>query len=77
MEMTKLSSKFQITLPKRVREDLQAKEGDRIVFIKDKDKWVLIKLPRDTVDALRYLGRHAKLKGTARDVHREMEAWEG
>lgn len=76
MEITKLSSKFQITLPKRVREDLEAREGDRIVFVKDKDKWALVKLPSDTVDALRYLGKKAKLRGTAKEVHREMEAWE-
>ena len=76
MEVTKLSSKFQITLPKKVREDLNAKEGDSILFIKEKEKWVLMKLPRDPVEALRYLGKRAKLKGDAAQVHEEMEEWE-
>lgn len=77
MEVTRLSSKFQITLPKRVREDLEAREGDRIVFIKDIDKWVLVRLPSNPVKALKHLGQKANLMGTAREVHREMEGWEG
>ncbi|MEE8167524.1 MAG: AbrB/MazE/SpoVT family DNA-binding domain-containing protein [Candidatus Hydrothermarchaeales archaeon] len=77
MEVSRLSSKFQITLPKRVREELGANEGDRIVFVKDNDRWVLVRLPSDPVKALKHLGRKAKLSGTAREVHREMEVWEG
>jgi|Deesub1362A_J573_1020465.scaffolds.fasta_scaffold00127_20 AbrB family looped-hinge helix DNA binding protein len=76
MEAAKLSSKFQLTLPKKVREDLEVKEGDRIVFIKEEKSWVIIKLPSDPVEALKYLGRKANLKGTAKEVHEEMEAWE-
>jgi AbrB family looped-hinge helix DNA binding protein len=76
MRISKLSSKFQITLPKKVREDIGAKEGDRILFVKEKGKWVLLRVPSDPVEALRYLGRSAKLRGTATKVHEEMEAWE-
>jgi AbrB family looped-hinge helix DNA binding protein len=76
MMVSRLSSKFQITLPKKVREDIEAKEGDRILFVKEKGKWVLLRVPSDPVEALRYLGRSAKLKGTAAEVHKEMEAWE-
>lgn len=76
MELTRLSSKFQITLPKRVREDLKAGEGDRIVFVKEGEKWVLVRLPSDSIEALKYLGKKAALKGTTKEVHREMEAWE-
>ncbi|NOZ59428.1 MAG: AbrB/MazE/SpoVT family DNA-binding domain-containing protein [Euryarchaeota archaeon] len=76
MEVTKLSSKFQITLPKRVREDLNAKAGDRIIFIKEGERWVLMKLPADPVEALKYLGKRAKLGGDAVQVHEEMEGWE-
>nr|MDO8098758.1 AbrB/MazE/SpoVT family DNA-binding domain-containing protein [Candidatus Njordarchaeota archaeon] len=76
MEATKLSSKFQLTLPRTVRVDLQAKEGDRILFVKKGDSWVVLRLPNDPVEALKYLGRKAKLKGTAKEVHGEMETWE-
>lgn len=76
MKIVKLSSKHQITLPRIIREDLGAKKGDRITYIKDRDKWVIVKLPRDTVDALRYFGKRAKLKGTVTEVHEEMEDWE-
>lgn len=77
MEATKLSSKFQITLPKRVREDLKAGEGDRIVFIKEGGRWVLVRLSSDPVKALKYLGERADLRGRAEEVHEEMEDWEG
>ena len=76
MEIVRVTSKFQITLPKKVREDLKTKKGDRVVFIKEGEKWVLLNLPRDDVEALRYLGMKAKLKGTAEKVHEEMEDWE-
>jgi len=41
MQVAKLTSKGQITLPKEVRETLKLKEGDRIVFMPDeKGFWV-------------------------------------
>jgi len=77
MEVAKLSSKFQLTLPKKVREDLKAEAGDRILLVKEKGGWVLVRLPRNPVEALRYLGRKAGLKGDSAEVHKEMEEWEG
>ncbi len=76
METTKLSSKFQITLPKKVREDLEVTEGDRILFIKKGESWVVLRLPGDPVEALKYLGRRVGVKGTTKEVHEEMESWE-
>ncbi|MHA1362867.1 MAG: AbrB/MazE/SpoVT family DNA-binding domain-containing protein [Candidatus Freyarchaeota archaeon] len=76
MEIAKLSSKFQVTLPKKVREDLKAKKGDRILFVKRGESWEVFRLPSDPVEALKCLGKKAKLKGTAKEVHEEMEAWE-
>jgi AbrB family looped-hinge helix DNA binding protein len=37
-----ITGKHQLTLPKHVREFLQAQNGDLIVFIKDRDK-ILVK----------------------------------
>lgn len=76
MKAAKLSSKFQITLPKQVREDMKVSEGDRIIFIKKDRKWIVASVPSDPVEALKYLGKKAGLKGTAKEVHREMEEWE-
>jgi len=76
MKAAKLSSKFQITLPKEVREDMRVSEGDRIIFIKRDGKWIVTSVPSDPVEALKYLGRKAGLKGSAKEVHKEMEEWE-
>ena len=36
--MSTLSHKFQVTIPKEVREDANLGEGDKIVFVKEDDK---------------------------------------
>jgi len=75
IETTKLSSKYQITIPKRIRKDLKAEVGDRIIFVKIGEKWTVTKVPRDPAEALMHLGRKTRLTGTAREVHKEMESW--
>lgn len=43
---TTLTSKNQMTLPKQVREDLNLKPGDRLVFRKQGENYVLEAKPR-------------------------------
>lgn len=46
--MVSVTKKYQVTIPKEVREDLNIHQGDKVVFVKEKDgKWVLM-----TVDEL-------------------------
>lgn len=46
--MVSVTKKYQVTIPKQVREDLKIHQGDKVVFVKDKDdRWVLM-----TVDDL-------------------------
>ncbi|HBF59476.1 AbrB/MazE/SpoVT family DNA-binding domain-containing protein [Exiguobacterium sp.] len=35
MELSKLTSKGQITIPKKIRQALQMEEGDRVAFIEE------------------------------------------
>jgi AbrB family looped-hinge helix DNA binding protein len=42
--MSTISSKYQITLPSRVREKMGLKAGDRVVFVEDDDGFMLRKL---------------------------------
>jgi AbrB family looped-hinge helix DNA binding protein len=42
--MVTVSSKYQITLPGKVREKLHIKAGDKVVFVEEDDKYVLMKL---------------------------------
>jgi len=41
--VSKLTYKFQITVPKEVRERFQLKEGETVVFIEEDGKLVLAK----------------------------------
>jgi len=46
--MVSVTKKYQVTIPKEVREDLKIRQGDKVVFVKEKEgKWVLM-----TVDEL-------------------------
>ena len=36
--MSTISHKFQVTIPKEVRDDKNWREGDRIVFVKEDDR---------------------------------------
>lgn len=38
MELAKVTSKGQITIPKQVREKLKLKEGDKLFFVEEKGK---------------------------------------
>lgn len=68
----RITSKFQITIPRVVRESIQARVGDSLVFVRDEAGfWKLIRVPQDPVEALRLAGQG--LKGTVREVHEEFE----
>jgi antitoxin PrlF len=38
MELAKLTSKGQITIPKEIRDKLKLKTGDKVIFIYEEDK---------------------------------------
>ena len=41
MEIAKVTSKGQITIPKEVRNRLNLKTGDKVLFLEEKGKWVI------------------------------------
>lgn len=46
--MVSVTKKYQVTIPKEVRDDLNIHQGDKVVFVKEMEgKWVLM-----TVDEL-------------------------
>lgn len=50
--MVSVTKKFQVTIPKEVREDLNIHSGDKIVFVKNKEgSWVLMTV-RDLTDRM-------------------------
>ncbi len=41
--MVSVTKKYQVTIPKEVREDLNIHSGDKVVFVKNKEgNWVLM-----------------------------------
>ncbi|WP_321422136.1 AbrB/MazE/SpoVT family DNA-binding domain-containing protein [uncultured Methanobacterium sp.] len=41
--MVSVTKKYQVTIPKNVREDLKIQSGDNVVFVKNKEgNWVLM-----------------------------------
>ena len=53
MEIAKLSSKGQITLPKEIREKLCLKEGDKVMFIEKDGKIIVEKSVDSIIDEIR------------------------
>lgn len=43
MEISRISSKGQVTIPKSIREALNLSEGDRVAFIQDEGKVIITK----------------------------------
>lgn len=57
--MVSVTTKYQVTIPKEVREDLNIHQGDQVVFVKEKEgKWVLM-----TLDELT-----DRMVGTSKDI---------
>ncbi|MBE3557581.1 MAG: AbrB/MazE/SpoVT family DNA-binding domain-containing protein [Firmicutes bacterium] len=75
MELSRISAKGQVTVPKSIREQLHLHEGDRVVFVVEDGKVVLMKA---SVTAMRDLQQEAekaaKEEGvTEEDLLRELE----
>lgn len=75
--VTKITAKFQITLPREVRRALRAKVGDLLVFVQQTDGSYRVQaVPPRLTDALRLAG-HSLSPGDFRRIHREFEeGWE-
>ncbi len=70
---TKITAKYQITLPREVRQSLGAEVGDLLAFVKEADGSYRVRsIPRRLVDALRFAGSRLS-PSDFRDVHREFE----
>ncbi len=79
---TRITGKYQITLPKRVREELRAGVGDRLAFVRGDDGvWRILVVPKDPIAALRLAGKalppadfarlHQAYEREAEDAHRD------
>jgi AbrB family looped-hinge helix DNA binding protein len=74
---TKITAKYQVTLPREVRRALRAKVGDLLVFVQQPDGTFHIQaVPQRLTHALRLAGKQLS-PGDFRRVHKEFEeGWE-
>ena len=75
--ITKITAKYQVTLPREVRRGLKAKVGDLLVFVQQPDgSYRVQSVPPSLTDALRLAGKHLSAQDFRR-VHKEFEeGWE-
>lgn len=75
VEMSRISSKGQVTIPKTIRELLNLNEGDRVAFIEDNGKIIITKASLVALHELQdALSAEALEKGiTEEDVLKELE----
>jgi AbrB family looped-hinge helix DNA binding protein len=71
--VTKITAKYQVTLPREVRRGLKAKVGDLLVFVQQPDGSYRVQaVSRGLTDALRLAGKGLSSQDFRR-VHREFE----
>jgi AbrB family looped-hinge helix DNA binding protein len=71
--MTKITAKYQVTLPREIRRSLNAKIGDLLAFVLQPDGSYRVQVvPPSLTDALRFAGSRLKA-GDFREAHREFE----
>lgn len=75
MELSRVSSKGQVTIPKTIRDLLKLHEGDRVAFLEDEGKVVLTKASLVALSALqKSIREQADLDGISEeDVLKELE----
>jgi antitoxin PrlF len=75
MEVSRISSKGQVTIPKNIRQLLNLNEGDRVAFIEENGKVVITKASLIAMHELQEaLSQEAKQKGiTEQDLLNDLE----
>lgn len=79
MNTTKLSKKYQIVVPREVREKMGLRVGESVgVYSVDEDRAVLVKHPMHYVQTMKGLGKEVwkKLGGASRYIKQERASWE-
>jgi len=77
MQMAKVSSKYQIVIPKKVRETLGLQPGDRLLIVTEGDKAVMRLRPKSYAKHMRGLHKEVwpGIDATAY-VSEERKSWE-
>lgn len=71
-----LTSKGQLTIPHRVREDMGLKAGEKVGFMRQGDDWVLIRPSDLTKRTYGMAKRYSEAMGRTYTIEEETEAYE-
>lgn len=74
--VAQVSAKFQIVIPKEVREMLKLEPHDAVIFLIDGDEVFLRPRPKDFVTALRGLHKELWSQNVDEWLQEERDAWE-
>lgn len=79
MAKSRLSRKYQIVVPKEVREKLNLQAGNEVVvYPVDEQRAMIVKQPKSYADALEGLGQEVwrALGGTEKYIKQERASWD-
>ena len=79
MNIAKLSSKYQIVIPKILRDRMKLKQGMSVVLYPlDNERAILVKHPTNYTDALEGLGKEIwkSLGNSVKYIKQERASWE-
>lgn len=76
-EMTKLTSKYQITIPAKIRKSLHIRKGDYLHLEVEKGMVIMRPIPQSYTEYMAGLGKNAwkKLGGSEKYIRRERKSW--
>ena len=70
MSGSSISAKGQVTVPKEIRQTLKLKPGDKVVFVADGDKAIMLSMKDDFLSLKGSLKKYRKGKPlSVRDMH--------
>lgn len=70
-----LTSKFQLTLPKRIRELFDLNIGDKVAFLLEGKEVLLIPKPDDFINALAKLSEGKSFPEVRKEISRMRKEW--
>ena len=70
-----ITSKFQVTIPKEVRNELELKEGEKISFVVEGNRIHMVRIPKDIVGAMKNLLGGKKFPGAREEIRRDRKQW--
>ncbi|MDP2629400.1 MAG: AbrB/MazE/SpoVT family DNA-binding domain-containing protein [Candidatus Harrisonbacteria bacterium] len=79
MSKAKISKKYQIVVPKKIRQQMNLKAGNEVeLYSLDEDRAILVKHPKDPLKRMRGLGKElwASLGGADTYIKEERSSWQ-